>query len=497
MVHATENSAARAEVKRAALAYMVAGLLTFLLMGALGLTMRLDQAGFWVIDPASFYAVMTLHGAGMVSSVFLAGLGCLAHLLGERLELSPRLLWTALVIYLLGAGFALLATLVGGFGAGWTVLPPLPYLSRGTWSLWAAVGMYGGYFLIAFAFLLYCVEVLLASWRSYGSLGNALAWRFLFSGGRSGQEYLPPPSQIAAVVVAIDGIVTVAAGVVLLLPLFAQAAGLIGRVDPLFAKNFVFLFGHTFANLNIYMAAALVYGLLPRLTGRHWATTWPVALALNLVIVLILLPYFHHLYQDFVEPLPLALIGQFASYSVALPAFLVTILGGMSQLHRSGLRLSVPVILIAIGLWGWTFGGMGAVIDSTIAFNQVLHNTLWVPAHFHTYYLLGAASFTWAYMYWLTAELGQARETRFSRWAAGLYGVGGAGFILMFFLAGALSVPRRFAEHIPAWRLPDRISIPFVVLAALGSLWLAGEIFARTGAAWRGIGRSAAEAPVA
>jgi len=498
MMQATEPAAAvGAETVRASLAYMIAGFVTFLLMGALGLLMRLGHAGLVGIDPAWFYAIMTLHGAGMVSAVLLAGMGALAHVLHGRMRLSPRLLWTALIIYVLGTGFVLLATLLGRFGAGWTVLHPLPYTSQGEWSLWAALAVYFGYFLVAFAFLLYCLNLLYAAVRAYGGLGDALAWRYLFSGGRTGQEDLPPPPHIAATVVAIDGVITVGAGVILLVPLFAQAAGLIGPVDALFAKNLVFLFGHTMVNLNIYIAAALVYALLPRLTGRPWKTTWPVALALNLVIVLVLLPYFHHLYQDFAQPLAFAVIGQIASYAVALPAFLVTIIGGLAQFYRAGLRWSVPTIMIALGLWGWTFGGLGAVIDSTIPINQLLHNTLWVPAHFHTYYLLGAAAFTWAYMYWLIGDLGAARESGISRAAAWLYGIGSAGLVLMFFLAGGMSVPRRFAEHIPAWQLPDQISIPFVVVLALGALWLAGEMATWIHRAWYGVGEFAAASRVA
>jgi cytochrome c oxidase subunit 1 len=257
-------------------------------------------------------------------------------------------------------------------------------------------------------------------------------------------------------------------------------------VDALFAKVLVFLFGHTMANLAIYMAAALIYSLLPRLTGRPWKTTWLVALALNSVIILVILPFFHHLYQDFVVPTPLLITGQIASYLVPLPAFLVTIIGGMSQFFRSGIRWTVPAILIAIGLWGWTFGGLGAVIDATIPINQVMHNTLWVPAHFHTYYLLGAATFAWAYLYWMTGQLGSDRESAASRWAAWLYGIGGAGFVLMFFVSGALSVPRRFAEHDEAWQLPDLISIPFVVIVGLAALWLTGDLVVRTRRAWIG-----------
>ena len=57
------------------------------------------------------------------------------------------------------------------------------------------------------------------------------------------------------------------------------------------------------------------------------------------------------------------------------------------------------------GTLRWVFSGIEAILDATIAVNQVRHNTLWVPEHFHTYYLLGAVAFSWAYLYHLLTEL--------------------------------------------------------------------------------------------
>ena len=138
---------ANGEVLRASIAYMVAGLVGFLLMGLLGLVMRLDQAGLLVVAPAWFYRIMTLHGAGMVASVLLAGLGGLAAAVSATTRLSGRVLWITLLVYLLGTGFVDLATLVGGFGAGWTILYPLP--AHGiVWTLDAALAMFSQYEII-------------------------------------------------------------------------------------------------------------------------------------------------------------------------------------------------------------------------------------------------------------------------------------------------------------------------------------------------------------
>jgi cytochrome c oxidase subunit 1 len=88
-------------------------------------------------------------------------------------------------------------------------------------------------------------------------------------------------------------------------------------------------------------------------------------------------------------------------------------------------------------------------------------------------------------MYHLIRERSGGRESVISRWAAWLYGLGGAGFVLMFMLSGAMSVPRRFAEHISAWQVPDQISVGFVGLITLALLWLGSETFWRLGRAWR------------
>jgi cytochrome c oxidase subunit 1 len=469
-------------VVRAAIACMLAGFGGFLFMGVLGLLMRLDQGGLLAMPPEWFYRIMTLHGSGMVASVLLAALGGLAAAVSETTRLSARTLWIALLIYLFGTGFVDLATLVGGFAGGWTVLHPLPFHGH-DWTLAAALQMYAGYLLVAIGLAVFCTHFLVATARTYGGVTKVLAWRFVLTGRRP-EEPLPRPVELIAAVIAIDGIICALAGAIYLIPLFGLAAGMVGNVDALFAKNFVLLFGHTIANLSIYTAAGLVYATLPLYTNREWKTTWPVACAWNLIIVLMLANYSHHLYQDFAQPLALQLLGEIGSYAVGLPSFIVTIIGALTLMYGSRMRWTVTTILMALGLWGWVFGGLGALLDATIPINQVMHNTMWVPAHFHTYYLLGAAAFCWAYLYHVVTTLSHAPDSGISRAAAWLYGVGGAGFVLMFFIAGANSVPRRYAVHAPQWQVYPRIAVPFVLLLTASLAWLTWDMLRHLGPAW-------------
>ncbi|MCX7622852.1 MAG: cbb3-type cytochrome c oxidase subunit I [Thermomicrobium sp.] len=478
------NSAvAQRSVERATLIYMAVGFAVFLLMGVLGLLMRLQHAGWISLDPRWFYRLMTLHGSGMVAGVLLASLGGVARVIAPRIGLSPRLLWSAFVVYFLGSGLVILATLVGGFAAGWTATYPLPV--RGDWPVSATWGFLLGYALVAVAFLLWCLAVLAGSWRAFGGLRNALAWPVLFRRSGASDRPLPTGPELAATVVALDGVIAVLAGVVYLVPIFAELLGIVERFDALFAKNMLFLFGHTLVNLNIYLAVALVYATLGAYTGRAFKLSFPVALAFNLVIVLVLLPYFHHLYQDFAQPWPLHLLGQIGSYGVGVPAFFVTIVGSLGLLYGSNVRWSAPVIFILAGLWGWTIGGVAAILDGTIAINNVMHNTLWVPAHFHSYYLFGAAGFTWAYLFHTLSGVDGWASGALARRLSWLYSVGAGGFVLAFFFSGLQSVPRRFAVHLAAWQGLAQLAVPFVVLLGVAFVGLAVLAVRALPCAWR------------
>ncbi len=112
------------------------------------------------------------------------------------------------------------------------------------------------------------------------------------------------------------------------------------------------------------------------------------------------------------------------------------------------MKWTMAPLLMYCGLIGWTVGGIGALIDSTIAFNMRFHNTLWVPAHFHTYFLVGVVLMILGAIFHLSDKLaGLPENVRRSRLCIGLICLGGYGFVLMFYLGGAFSIPRRYAQY--------------------------------------------------
>jgi len=154
-----------------------------------------------------------------------------------------------------------------------------------------------------------------------------------------------------------------------------------------------------------------------------------------------------------------------ASYASAIPATVVSVFTVISQLYGSRMQWRFVPLCLCLGVIGWVIGGLAAVVDSTIMVNFSFHNTLWVPAHFHTYFLVGYFLMFWGFLYEFS---GSSRE-RVSKAGLTLLLIGGYGFLLMFYLGGAFGVPRRYAVY---------DSIP------LASLTASGEHFAMTAAAF-------------
>ena len=375
---------ARRIERRVGLVYAGTGITLVLLMVVAGITMRLTQATVVDLSPAWFYRLLTLHGVGMIGGVLLATMGALWYVLHQTVQLRPTRMLAAYGLIVLGAGGVLVATLIGGFGAAWTFLPPLPFHPAGQWSTWSESVFFVGLILVDGGFFVFCLDVLEQTTDRYGGLLRTLGWRYLF--GR--EETAPPPQAIAATVVAIDGLLSCAVASAILGGLLDRTFDPSVGIDALVAKNLVYFFGHSMANLTIYLAAAAVYVLLPRYAGRPYTTTKPFVAGWVGSLVFIATAYSHHLYMDFVQPEWAAIGSEIASYGALVPVAVITIYSMTMLVWGSRYRWTLASTLFYVGLAGWAIGGVGAVIDSLIPINFRFHNTVWVVAHFHTYLMM-------------------------------------------------------------------------------------------------------------
>jgi cytochrome c oxidase subunit I len=244
--------------------------------------------------------------------------------------------------------------------------------------------------------------------------------------------------------------------------------------DALLIKNLTFYFGHMLVNITMYFGVAMVYEIMPAYTGRPWKANKLVAGSWNLVLFLVMFAYLHHLYMDFAQPQWLQVMGQLSSYLISVPAAVVTIFSTLVLVSGSNMRWKLPSTLLYLGVMGWAIGGVAAVIDSTVMVNSRFHNTLWVPAHFHTYFVMGVVLMILGAVFHVATGASKQPENRaLTRVIVTTVGIGGYGFLLMFYLAGVAGIPRRYAaypDEVARGIFYARISLAFITVLLLGAL---------------------------
>jgi len=459
--------------RAAVLGYLAVSGIVLLLMMLLGLMMRLAQAQWIAVPPNFFYMVMTMHGAGMVGIAGLSSAAVMWHFVRRYVPVSTAVFLTNLVFFLIGAVLILGAGFIGGFGAAWTFLFPLPAHSGGLWSVNAAASYLFGLVFIGVGFLLLHLDIARGILSVYGGLGAALGVKQAF--GLADAKDGPPPAVTASTMVLIVNILGILLGAAVLVVSLVNLYVPSFTFNALAAKNMIFFFGHVFINATIYMSVIAVYEILPVYAHRPWKTNWAFYLAWVLSTVFVLTVYTHHLLMDFAMPTWALVAGQVISWLSGLPVLLVTAFGTLTVVYRSGLRWNPAAALVFLGVAGWSIGVIPAIADGTIAVNSVMHNTQWVPGHFHIYLLLGMVAMVLGFMTYLTNPQPRSGFAWAGYW---LYVAGGVIFVLAFLLAGSISVPRRYAVHIAPWLPYDRMGSIGASLAIVGVLILVARFFA-------------------
>jgi len=452
----------------AILTYLGASAAVFLLMMIVGLVMRASQAELIGVPPQFFYQLMTAHGGGMVVTSGLASSAVLWYFLRRYTSLYAPILWINLGLFLIGVGLILGSIFLGGFAGAWTFLFPLPSHGLGIWSTNAAASFVVGLLLIGVGFLIFYLEIARAIIKQYGSIPKSLGWPQLFA---NSDAPMPPATIVAGTMVFIVNILGILAGAVVLILILVNLYVPSLEVD--------------------YQAVIAVYELLPQYTGRSWKVNRIFLAAWTASSFMVMAVYPHHLLMDFVMPTWMLIAGQILSYANGIPLIVVTAWGALTIVHRSGIKWDAASILLIIAMFGWSAGVIPAIIDATVAVNKVMHNTLWVPGHFHFYLLIGLVAMLLGFMFYMingddneskanTAKpITHRPMTFFDRSAVSVYTLASIGFSLMFLISGKASVPRRWAEHLPEWVVYSELATVFGALIVVAMLIMVLKIVVR------------------
>lgn len=453
--------------KKGVIWYLMTTSIVLILMMIFGVVMLLNQGNMIQISAEWFYMIMTAHGTGMIGVAALGGTAIMWYFLSKHIKLNPAIFLLNLGTVFVAVIMILIAVFGFKFSDAWTFLYPLPAQSAQYNGMAGALFFLIGMLILGVGFLIMYFYLAVRIRKEYGGLLKALGWDYIFRGKKG---YGPPAAVVATAMVIITNTTAIIAGATVLVASILNIINPALAMDPMIAKHLTYAFGHIFANCTIYMAVIAVYEVLSQYTKRPWKSNKVFLIAWNCSTLFTLMIYTHHLLMDFAVPKWMLIIGQVFSHANGLPVMVVTAYGALMIVYRSGVKWDFSSSLFFLSMFGWVAGAIPAIIDATIVVNHVMHNTKWVPGHFHTYMGMGVIAMIIGFMYYFNKTEGTVTHRSIDTFSISIYFVFFTGIVGSFLYAGSISAPRRWAEHFPEWILSDQIgaiSGIFVVLATI------------------------------
>lgn len=436
----------------------------FLLVGGLfGLLVALTRwPAVHLLDADLFYLALTAHGFDvlLVWCIFfeMALLYfCSAILLNARL-VWPQLAWVGYWLMLVGAITTNVAVLQGDSSVMFTSYVPMM----------AAPHFYLGIILFAVGALLGCMTF-------FATLH--------FAKKEKTYEGSIPLVTFGAMTAAIIAVFTIATGAVILIPTLAWSLGLIPSIDGLVYRIVWWGMGHSSQQINVAAQIAVWYAIAAILFGAKPLSEKVSRTAFLMYILFLQLASAHHLLSD-----P-GLSSEFKIFNTSYALYLavlgsmihgLTVPGAIEAAQRKkGFNKGLfewlqkapwgnPVfsgMALSVVLFGF-LGGITGVIMGTEQLNLIMHNTMYVPGHFHGTVVVGTTLAFMAISYWLVPTLWQ-KELVFpglAKWQPYLFGLGMGAASIFMMGAGTLGVPRRhwdiaFADSVLGHAFPEAANL--------------------------------------
>jgi cytochrome c oxidase subunit 1 len=415
----------------------------FLLIGGLfGLSVALTRWPTVHLLPADwFYLALTAHGFDVLLAwIIFFEMAILyfasAVLLNCRLA-APRWAWAQFGLMLTGALIANVAVLEGNSSVMFTSYVPLQA------SPWFYLGL-----------ILFAVGALIGCAVFFGTL--------VVAKDEKTYEGSVPLVTFGAITAAIIAVFTLASGAIILIPTYLWSLGLVSNIDPLMYKLVWWGMGHSSQQINVSAHVSVWYAIGAMVLGAKPISEKVSRMAFLMYILFLQLASAHHL---LVEP------GVSSSWKIFNTSYAMYLAVLGSMIHGMTVPGSIEAAQRARGytngLFEWLrkapwgnpafagmfmslvmfgfLGGISGVVMGTEQINLIIHNTLYVPGHFHATVVAGT---TLAFMSatYLLVPLIFRRELvmkKLARWQPYLFGLGVMGISVFMMGAGTLGVPRR------------------------------------------------------
>lgn len=346
-----------------------------------GLMQTLFRAGIIQSDPfvgGDYYKGLTFHGvlnAIVFTTFFAVAMGNALIPYSLKKQLNSKIAWASGIMMLAGSVMAAVVILIGEATVLYTFYPPLK----------AHPLFYIGLTLLV-----------VGSWVAfYNWIPMYLEWRHENNGKKT------PLAVVGMFTTFIIWLIaSLAVAVEILFMLLPWSLGLVDEINIMLARTLFWFFGHPLVYFWLLPAYVMYYVFMPKISGGKLYSDMAGRLVFMMFIVFSIPVGTHHQFMDPAISSKWKFLHGIFTFAVALPS-LITAFTLAASLEYSGRQRGGK------GLFGWMwklpyfdkekwffsylitglvifiFGGIGGIINASYSMNTIVHNTAWIPGHFH------------------------------------------------------------------------------------------------------------------
>lgn len=392
--------------KRLVMAYMYVAMVSLLVGGLAGLLQVLVRSGEFELPwGISYYTILTVHGVvlALVMTTFFI-IGFQNALMGKTVGFSEKQLkwaWVGYWVMLIGTVMAAVTILIGKANVLYTFYTPLKAHP---------------------AFYIGITLVVVGTW-----ITAAINFRqfYVWKKGHPDEK-----SPLLAFMVVINMlmwcIATIGVATAMLVQIIPWSLGFKNTINVLLSRTLFWYFGHPLVYFWLLPAYMVWYAIIPKIIGGKIFSDTLARFSFILFLFFSIPVGLHHQLTEPGIDATWKFIQVALTFMVVIPSLMTAfsvfatfeitgrkkghggLFGFLKHLPWKDVRFFAPFI----GMLAFIPGGAGGIINASHQMNTMVHNTIWVPGHFHLTVASAVVLTFFGIAYWLIPHLTGRKLTK-------------------------------------------------------------------------------------
>lgn len=455
--------------KRIGLLYMVTVMFFFLLGGIMALLLRLElfsantTAGVGQIfsNGNNYNIALTYHGAIMVFMVIVPGIPAILgnfllplHI-GAKDVAFPRLNLASWYCFMAGALLALSTLLTSKVDAGWTFYTPYS-IKTGT----ATATMVLAVFIMGMSSILTGLNFIVTVHKLRAP----------------GMTMYRIPLFVWAIysTAIIQVLATPVLGITLLLLVAERTLGIgvfdpaLGG-DPVLFQHFFWFYSHPAVYIMILPAMGVISELMTAFSKKVIFGYTAIAYSSLGIAAVSFFVWGHHMFVSG-QSATAGIVFSFLTMLVGVPTA-IKMFNWLATLYKGSISFQSPMLYALGFMFLFAIGGVTGIMLAVLPVDVHFHDTYFVVAHFH-YVMVGGTlmAIMGGFYYWFPKMFGKMFSEAAARLSFVFIFIGFNVTFFPQFILGAMGMPRRYFDYIPAYETLNKISTVGSWLIATGFL---------------------------